>query len=346
MSKRSRRHNPLRGEAGKAFDFQALKRICEMPEMEFAAAYGMETEIITSESKPFNFYHFLNRGASILAVAHLDTVANRNKREATIVETQDGPCVFSRALDDRLGAYTILELLPKLGIDVDVLLTTGEEIGQSTAQHFYTEKDYNWIIEFDRGGMDVVHYQYENAEMRELVRECGAKNGWGSYSDIAYMEHLQLKAFNWGTGYEDYHYPRAHVFILDYLTMVEHFQLFYAYNSGTQLEHAYGDRESWGNDYKSGKRTGGSRYGGSSVGYSHGGGYSYSEFGNGTNYGAEFNDGRVTADEYPSMQAALGAGEYDETTGKTIHDLDIDTIIPPDQLGADDIDEGTIELPD
>ena len=44
--------------------------------------------------------------------------------------------VHSGALDDRLGAYIILDLLPKLGINVDVLLTVGEEQGRSTANFF------------------------------------------------------------------------------------------------------------------------------------------------------------------------------------------------------------------
>lgn len=229
--KRVRRH----------FDFNELKRVCEMHETEFAHAYDMGLTH-TPGSKYFDadyapFYLFKDNGADILAVAHLDTVVDHGTRSAGLLDTAAGPVVYSGALDDRLGAYTILELLPKLGIKVDVLLTTGEEQGQSTAADFKTDKDYHWMIEFDRGGTDVVMYQYEDDECIDLVEEVDARVGSGSFSDIAFLDHLEIKGFNWGVGYRDYHGPRSHAYLEDYWMMIGQFVKFHAANAATYLPH-------------------------------------------------------------------------------------------------------------
>jgi hypothetical protein len=236
------RRRPVRGlpdyqsEIASAFDADALARICTMPEEDFAHAYGLDTFLV-AQTSPNNFYHFQDNGSGILAVAHLDTVGLPHQRQARFVETEDGPVVFSRALDDRLGAYVILELLPKLGLEFDVLLTVGEEMGQSTAAFFDPPRDYYWMIEFDRGGTDVVLYQYEDDETIDLVLESGADVGDGIFSDISYLEHLECKGFNWGVGYRDYHGPRAHAFLADTFEMVSHFLNFHEQNADEYLPH-------------------------------------------------------------------------------------------------------------
>lgn len=227
--------NLVRGE----FDREALSRICRMHEVEFAGAYDMELTVDDyRKGEEFSDFHlFRDNGASILAVAHLDTVIDHSERMCDYAETADGPVVFSGALDDRLGAYTILELLPRLGVNVDVLLTTAEEPGCSTAQFFEPPKEYLWMIEFDRGGTDVVMYQYEDDECVRLVEDAGARVGDGSYSDIAYLDHLEIKGFNWGVGYRDYHGPRGHAFLADYWRMIGYFLRFHQDNSEIYLPH-------------------------------------------------------------------------------------------------------------
>lgn len=238
----------------RAFDRDILKRVCEMHETEFPEAYGMETTFTPprkfgGEDYP-DFFAHLDRGSDILAVAHLDTVMPHHRRTANFLDTAAGPVVYSGALDDRLGAYTILELLPALGVNVDVLLTTAEESCDSTAQFFHSEKDYNWMIEFDRGGSDVVMYQYEDRHCMDLVRESGARPAGGIFSDIAYLDHLGIKGFNWGVGYQDYHGPRSHAYLEDYWTMIGHYLKFHDANAGTLLPHlddGWGGRSSlWG----------------------------------------------------------------------------------------------------
>ncbi len=239
-------------DARAVFDRNTLAEICEMPETAFGKAFGMDRYKV-AQPVPDDFYFFRDNGASVLAVAHLDTVGLPHQRGAHFVETEAGTVVYSRALDDRLGAYIILDALPRLGVDVDVLLTVGEESGRSTASFFDAPKKYDWMIEFDRGGTDVVMYQYDDKETRNLVRESGARVGDGIFSDICYLDHLGVKGFNWGVGYQDYHGPRAHAFLEDTWDMLDKFLIFHEYNSGIHLPHEGDDTSgmlAWWNNYR------------------------------------------------------------------------------------------------
>lgn len=227
-------------QAKKAFDARALARVLTMPEEAFAGRYGMET-VRVPKSKwrdAGDFYAFRDNGSDILAVAHLDTVVDHSQRKAEFYVTDNGLAVVSGALDDRLGAYAILELLPKLGVTHDVLLTTGEESGQSTASYFDTAKDYKWVIEFDRMGTDVVMYQYDDEGAREAVRAAGAVPGKGSFSDIAYLDDLGVKCFNWGIGYRgNYHSVDGYAYLNDTFAMVEKYRKFRALHGDTAMPH-------------------------------------------------------------------------------------------------------------
>lgn len=238
-------------EIEQAFSRRDLKRVCEADERSFGEFYNMdEYEVIDRPGPDDNFYFYKDNGSNVLAVAHLDTVADGDDRTCRFVVTEGaGTVVFSRALDDRLGAYIILELLPKLGLTYDVLLTVGEECGLSTAEYFEPPKGkhYDYMIEFDRGGTDVVMYQYEDAEVRDMVKACGARVGSGSFSDISYLGHLGIKGFNWGVGYRDYHGPRAHAFLDDTFRMVAHYLIFADQNEGVYMPHYEADDSSpWG----------------------------------------------------------------------------------------------------
>jgi hypothetical protein len=239
------------------FNLGALARVLEAHETDFEAMYDMVKHEIperseeakqyakynwaTADDVPADFYVFKDNGSSILAVAHLDTVGAHEQRTCHYTETANGPIVFSRALDDRLGAYVLAELLPSMGLTFDLLLTVGEEQGQSTAEFFepsrHHDRQYNWVIEFDRGGTDVVLYQYHDFATERMVERTGARVSHGAFSDISYMEHLGIKCFNWGVGYRDYHGPRAHVWLDDMFTMVDYFVDFHAEHSEKRLPH-------------------------------------------------------------------------------------------------------------
>lgn len=227
-----------------AFSREALARVCAMGEDDFADAYDLK-RVAVDQPAPEDFYLYRDNGARVLAVAHLDTVGLAHQRGAHFLDTEAGPVVFSRALDDRLGAYIILELLPALGVEFDILLTVGEESGLSTASFFDTDKHYDYMIEFDRGGTDVVMYQYDDDDTRAAVRAAGARVGEGSFSDIAYLEHLGIKGFNWGVGYRDYHGPRAHAYLDDTFDMVARYLKFHRQNAGVHMPHEYVEPDPW-----------------------------------------------------------------------------------------------------
>lgn len=170
-------------------------------------------------------YVYADRGFDVLAVAHLDSVANA--KAATITNEKGDRIVYARTVDDRVGAYVILDLLPKLGIKTDILLTEGEESMMSTAMFFETKKKYKWVFEFDRNGTDVVMYDYETKEHKATLEKYGFKVGIGSVSDISYLEDLGVTCFNFGTGYYLNHTEKAHVNVDRLIDNVARFVPFY-----------------------------------------------------------------------------------------------------------------------
>ena len=228
------------------FNFDDLHKWCTYHESEVGEAIGAVQVMSPQHRAPENFYYFKDNGSDILAVAHLDTVVSHEQRTAGILYTAGGQVVYSGSLDDRLGAYVLADLLPAMGITFDLLLTVGEENGQSTAEVFeptrHHDREYKWIIEFDRGGTDVVLYQFEDEDLRERVEATGARVEQGIFSDIAFMEHLGVKALNWGVGYRDYHSVRGHVWLDDLFKMVDHFLDFHETNKDTHLPHEAGTR--------------------------------------------------------------------------------------------------------
>lgn len=235
--RRTRSREPIR----RAFSPEMLTDICLADEDEFDA-FGERVDLRPDRGRQ-RFYYHKDNGSRVLAVAHLDSVSDEKRCEIT--DTAGGLLVTSPSLDDRLGAYVILDLLPKLGITVDWLLTTGEEVGDSTAADFEADKDYNWSFGFDRGGTDVVLYQYETDHLVDLVRATGATVGNGSYSDISYLDHLGCAGVNWGVGYRDYHGPRAHAWLEDTFRMVDRFMLFHEANASTFLQYDPDEQRSW-----------------------------------------------------------------------------------------------------
>lgn len=179
------------------FNYDILKRIC------LANISDFESIGEVTNTKDGIYIYKKNSSAKILGIAHLDSVLNLSHFYHLTIDKQE--LVFNAQLDDRLGVYTLLDVLPKLGIQFDILLTEGEESGRSTAAHFTTDKQYNWMFSFDRHGEDVVLYQYDDSHMRDILKESKFKVGIGSFSDISFAEHLRIKGFNVGTGYEGEH---------------------------------------------------------------------------------------------------------------------------------------------
>lgn len=232
------------------FDTKSLQRFCRL-KIEAIKEFGVE------ENTPDGPYWFQDNGANVLAVVHADTV-NKAHHFSVLRMSQDTE-VYCPTLDDRLGMYTILDYLPKLGIKVDVLITTGEEKMRSTARYFVPPKGrrYNWIFSFDRKGTDAVMYDYYDVHMDKLLQSFGYKVGVGSYSDIAEMEGLRCKAFNFGIGYYNEHSLKAYVSRNDFYLNLKRFVSFFKLNSGKYFKHIpryniYTPEDGFGYIYKAG----------------------------------------------------------------------------------------------
>jgi len=201
-------------------DYKIMEKICSLPIRDFGSTYNMKrTKTVHGDL----FYQ--SNGAKILGVAHLDSV--QKPAHFKVTELSHKTLVFSPVLDDRLGAYILLYLLPKLGIKIDVLLTEGEESGMSTADFFKTNKKYNWMFQFDRTGTDVVMYDYEESKYVGWLRKMGFTVGMGAFSDICFLEDLGITGFNFGCAYHDYHTLDAYCNINDLDKNIGRFSRFF-----------------------------------------------------------------------------------------------------------------------
>lgn len=166
---------------------------------------------------------YIDNGADVLAVAHLDTVQKLTGVTAHAFDPETGDeYVKATGLDDRLGAYAITHLLP---FPVDLLFTDHEEIGSSTASAFTppTDKKYRYVLEFDRAGIDVVTYSIDSPAWLKLLRSAGATVGTGSYTDLCYLaqEHMPMCMVNYGTGYYRAHDKDSYANLTQLHKMVE-----------------------------------------------------------------------------------------------------------------------------
>lgn len=168
-------------------------------------------------------YKYIDNGKHILAVAHLDTVQQSDHYYRVKFGGQWR--VYSPKHDDRLGVYTILHHLPLLlGENTyDILLTTDEEYGMSTARLFTSGKRYKWIFQFDRAGTDAVVYQYDNPQWVSSLQSANWKIGRGSYSDISELSHLGACAVNIGVGYHNNHAIDAYMVEQEYYASIAKF---------------------------------------------------------------------------------------------------------------------------
>lgn len=173
----------------------------------------------------------IDRGGDVLCVAHLDWVRFHKPSFS-----RRGNTIYCGQLDDRLGAWVALDLLPALGVTTDILLTDSEEVGDSTAQFFDPPKEYNWIAQFDRAGTDLVMYEYDCKSNRELLKQYGYKIGIGSFTDICWLNHLGVSGFNIGVGYYKQHTDKCHAILHETVTNARRFAEFWRDHKDTRIE--------------------------------------------------------------------------------------------------------------
>lgn len=155
--------------AEQAFSFTEFCAIASRDERDFADFGTVVTQ--GDRRDEGSTYTFKDNGSPVLAVAHLDTVQEASY--SSIFRVKGERVLLCPRLDDRLGVYIITRLLPRMGITCDLLLTTGEEVGCSSAELFLTDKQYNWAFSFDRSGADCVLYQHDHKKLRRVLRFMG-----------------------------------------------------------------------------------------------------------------------------------------------------------------------------
>lgn len=172
---------------------------------------------------------FVDRGADVLFVAHLDTVQKPKYKRCRRTKKKKMKRIYAQGLDDRLGCLIAWELSKELG--ADLLLTDNEEKCQSTAK-FHDCKEYNWVAEFDRGGGDVVTYELNSPEFVGAL-EKHFEIGFGSYSDICDLKS-EACCVNVGIGYELAHSRDSYVVVKTMEKQIERFRAFYEENKGVK----------------------------------------------------------------------------------------------------------------
>ena len=135
---------------------------------------------------------YFDNKAPILLVSHVDTVQTPRLESCGM---------RGAGFDDRLGcylSYTLQQQRPDL---FDVVWCDYEESGRSTGQHFTPSHDYNFIIELDREMDDFVDYDLADSDFLTKFKEVtNIEHGWGSFSDIASMDHIDSTKINLGIG--------------------------------------------------------------------------------------------------------------------------------------------------
>lgn len=187
-----------------------------------------------------SIYSHQEHGGEILGVAHCDYV--QGAWSYPRFTDADKTRIRSGQVDDRVGVWLLLDVLPTLpGMPIfDVLLTTDEEIGRSTAQDFGDDTrrssvSYNWCFQFDRRGHDWVDYDKASDVFRqEFTQITEIEMGQGTFSDICYLPKSFGSRANIGTGYHNEHSPDAYVDLNECWHQVQSFARFAAVSASTR----------------------------------------------------------------------------------------------------------------
>lgn len=232
----------------KVFSFGEFCAIASRHESDFSQ-FGT---VVKQGSGEGSTYTFKDNSATVLGVAHLDTV--RRESQSTMIRLPKDRAIICPRLDDRLGVYIITKLLPRLGVTCDWLLTTGEEVGQSSAELFDTEKTYNWAFSFDRAGTDVVLYQHDHRALRKVLRKHGFRIGEGSFSDLSSLD-IGCSGINFGCGYHEAHSIHSYALLSETFQMVTKFVAFWKRYASQRLPFdptsRYQTMYSWSRGYNS-----------------------------------------------------------------------------------------------
>ncbi len=177
---------------------------------------------------------FMDRGSLILFVVHIDTIQKPKYVRKRSTKSGKLKRIYAQGLDDRLGCMIAFQLSEELG--TDLLICDNEEKCRSTGQ-FHELKDYNWIVEFDREGKDVVTYDLDCDGFRKALSEHW-EIGFGSYSDILQLQ-TQACCMNVGLGHHFSHSKDSYVDVKVMHKQIAKFKQFYKEYKDVKFERDY-----------------------------------------------------------------------------------------------------------
>ena len=183
---------------------------------------------------------FIDNNADILLVCHLDTICSPRVKE------KDG-VLYGAGFDDRIGLYAAEKLI-EMGMNADILACDLEESANSTAQ-WHDCKEYNWIVELDRAGDDVVTYDLSCLDLDDKISKYW-KIGIGAFSDICYLD-TDSACFNLGIGYKYAHSEKSECDMKILQKQLDKLMLFYHENKDISYKQEYENQWKTRHDYYS-----------------------------------------------------------------------------------------------
>ena len=170
-------------------DIKKLEKVCGMPDDEFLS---MGTSLMTD-----NVLVHMSRGSSVLGIAHVDT----DHKPGQFYHCKETRRLWSPTLDNRLGVHILLNELRVYGVELDILLTSQDDRGYSTASDYFGPDEYNWMVSFNLRGSGVSMHQYHREEMaRILLNYSLLARDTDEFPDIAELWFLGILGFDIGNG--------------------------------------------------------------------------------------------------------------------------------------------------
>lgn len=174
------------------------------------------------------YLYYDNPKASVLLVAHIDTVTKAQLKNHHTTNTKSGKITIANkkadclGADDRAGIYTILEYIRIHGIaNVSILFTHGEETGGIGISAFVKDKHkldhIKLAIEIDKGGEHNVAcvYDDDDSKLQDYLTNLGYKLIWGSYTDICNLQDIGISAVNISANYYKQHTTSEYLIFSD-----------------------------------------------------------------------------------------------------------------------------------
>lgn len=168
-----------------------------------------------------------NSATKPLLVSHLDTINDSRGLQLTFSDIDVNTngiirlsSISNKAClggDDRVGVWTLLELMKSKFNSYDYLFTTDEEVGgKGVAMFIANHKPNNTcLLEIDRAGTGhIASYGYGNEELEKIFESYGYHIESGIYTDIVDIaSEVHIAGYNIACGYYKQHTKKEFIVV-------------------------------------------------------------------------------------------------------------------------------------